>query len=311
MTDINTTFLISLTIIAIGYIIKHVNLIKEENGDILAKIIFNITLPAVILKYTSTVQFEISLILLPLINISFGIIMAFIGSLITQKTPRSTKGLMLMTMIGFNVVHFSFPLVEGIWGENGMQLITFIDAGNAFSIFVLSYMLGTLYSPKNQFETEKLGIKFIGKKLLRSVPLLTYAVALLINFSGITIPLFFSELINVVARANTALALLLLGIFLNFHFERSEWITILKVLIIRYSVGIAISLSLFFSLPSPPFSSLFRIIVAISLILPIGVAIIPFSVELGYNKKLTTMLVNLSLIISFILVWIFILLLNG
>jgi len=156
-----------------------------------------------------------------------------------------------------------------------------------------------------------LELKFVGKKLLKSAPLLTYIVALLINFSGINIPEFFTELIDVVARANTALALLLLGIFLNFHFEKSEWITILKVLIIRYSVGIVLSLSLFFFLPSSIFSPLFRIIIAISLILPIGVALIPFSVELGYNEKITTMLVNLSLIISFILVWFFVIFLNG
>lgn len=309
--DINATFLISLTIIAIGYIIKRAHLLKEENGDILSKIIFNITLPAVILKYTTTVHFEISLILLPLTNITFGILMASVGLLITRKKPKSIKGLTLMTMIGFNVVHFSFPLVEGIWGVNGMQLITLVDAGNAFSIFVLSYLLGTIYSPKNQLEKEKLNLKFVGKKLLKSAPLLTYIVALLINFSGIVIPEFFTELIDVVARANTALALLLLGIFLNFHFEKSEWITILKVLIIRYSVGIVLSLSLFFFLPSSIFSPLFRIIIAISLILPIGVALIPFSVELGYNKKITTMLINLSLIISFILVWFFVIFLNG
>jgi len=311
MDDINITFLISLTIICLGYIIKRVNIIKEEDGQILSKIIFNITLPAVILKYTTNIEFELTLILLPVINISFGIIMALIGLVIARKKHDSTKGLMLMTMIGFNVVHFSFPLVEGIWGEPGMQLITLVDAGNAFSIFVLSYILGTIYAPNNQVENNHLTVKFIGKKLLRSVPLLTYIFALVINISGIVIPSFFSDLIDIIARANVAISLLLLGILLRFKFGRTEWANILKVLIIRYSTGIILSLSLFFLLPSSLFNPLFRIIIAISLILPIGVAIIPFSIELGYNEKVTTMLVNLSLVISFILVWIFILFLNG
>jgi predicted permease len=237
--------------------------------------------------------------------------MALIGLIISRKKERTIKGLMIMTMIGFNVVHFSFPLVEGIWGETGMQLITLVDAGNAFSIFVLSYILGTIYSPNNKIEDDNLSVKYLGKKLLRSVPLLTYAAALIINFSGIIIPTFFSELIDIIARANVALSLLLLGILLRFKFERNEWSTILKVLIVRYSIGIIFSLSLFFLLPSSIFDALFRIILAISLILPIGVAIIPFSIELGYNEKVTTMLVNLSLIISFILVWIFVLFLSG
>lgn len=311
MYDINITFLISLAIISLGYIIKRIKIIKEKDGEVLSKIIFNITLPAVILKYTTSVQFELSLILLPIVNISFGIIMALIGLIISRKKKRAIKGLMIMTMIGFNVVHFSFPLVEGIWGESGMQLITLVDAGNAFSIFVLSYILGTIYSPKNEIEDNSISVKYLGKKLLRSVPLLTYAAALIINFSGVVIPAFFNELIDIIARANVALSLLLLGILLRFKFERTEWTTILKVLIIRYSVGIFFSICLFFLLPASIFDSLFRTIIAISLILPIGVAIIPFSIELGYNEKVTTMLVNLSLIISFILVWIFVLLLSG
>ena len=311
MSDINITFLISFTIISIGYLIKRVNLIKEQDGEVFSKIIFNLTLPAVILKYTTNVQFQLTLILLPIINIVFGMIMALIGLIITRKTQYSTKGLMLMTMIGFNVVHFSFPLVEGIWGDSGMQLITLVDAGNAFSIFVLSYILGTIFSPNNKIEQNNLSIKFIGKKLIRSIPLITYVVAILINLSGIIIPPFLNELIDIIARANVALSLLLLGILLHFKFERSEWTTILKVLIIRYSFGIFFSLCLFFLLPPYIFSSLFRIIIAISLILPIGVAIIPFSIELGYNEKVATMLVNISLVISFILVWIFILVLSG
>ena len=311
MSDINITFLISLTIISIGYLIKRINLIKEQDGEIFSKIIFNLTLPAVILKYTTNIQFQLTLILLPIVNIVFGMIMALLGLIITRKEQFSTKGLMLMTMIGFNVVHFSFPLVEGIWGNPGMQLITLVDAGNAFSIFVLSYILGTIFSPNNKMEQNNLSIKFIGKKLIRSIPLVTYIVAILINILGIIIPPFLSELIDIIARANVALSLLLLGILLHFKFERTEWVTILKVLIIRYTFGIIFSLSLFFLLPPYIFSSLFRIIIAISLILPIGVAIIPFSIELGYNEKVATMLVNISLVISFILVWIFVLVLDG
>ena len=311
MCDINITFLISLSIISIGYLIKRVNLIKEQDGEVFSKIIFNITLPAVILKYTTTVQFQITLILLPIVNIAFGMIMALIGIILTRKNENSVKGLMLMTMIGFNVVHFSFPLVEGIWGDQGMQLITLIDAGNAFSIFVLSYTLGTVFSPNNKIEQNIISFKFIGKKLIRSVPLITYILAIFINISGITIPLFFNELIDIIARANVALSLLLLGILLRFKFKRTEWTTILNVLIIRYTVGIIFSLGLFFLLPSSIFSPLFRIILTISLILPIGVAIIPFSIELGYDEKVTTMLVNISLVISFILVWIFVIILSG
>lgn len=311
MTDVNITFLISLTIIVIGYLIKKVNIITEENGNIIAKIIFNITLPAVILKITSTLAFELSLILLPIINIVFGLLMAGIGLIYFKKQPNNLKGLLLMAIIGFNVAHFSFPLVEGIWGEQGMQYIAFVDAGNAFTIFVLCYFIGSLFSPKNQMEDDKIDLKKILKKLVRSAPLLSYLIAMVINFSGITLPFFIYDVLDIFARANTALSLLLLGIFLNFKFKKAEWFNILKVLILRYSLGLSVGLLLFFLLPSAQFDQLFRIILTISLILPLGLAVLPFSVEFDYDKKLITFIVNLSIIISFVLIWILISILNG
>ncbi|MFX0175593.1 MAG: AEC family transporter [Candidatus Hodarchaeota archaeon] len=311
MADVNIVFLLSITIISIGYLIKKLKIIEEKDGNIIAKIIFNLTLPAVILKITSTLNFELSLILLPLINISFGILMAVLGLILFRKEPKNIKGLMIMTVIGFNVAHFSFPLIEGIWGEEGLQIIAMIDAGNAFTIFVLCYIVSSIFSPKNQEEGKKVNLKYVFKRLVKSAPLMSYFIALTINFSGITLPSFIMDLLDIIARANTALSLLLLGIFLNFKFERTEWISIFKVLIIRYLFGLGVGLSLFFFLPPIHFDHLFRIIVAISLILPIGLAVIPFSVEFEYNQRLVTILVNLTIIISFALMWILIIILDG
>ena len=311
MADVNEVFLLSISIVAIGYFIKKLRVLKESDGDTIAKIIFNITLPAVILKFTTTIQFELSLALLPLVSISFGFIMAFIAIIVFRRHPSQLKGAMIMTTVGFNVANFFFPLVEGIWGQEGMHYITLVDAGNAFTIFVLCYILATLYSPKNEQNAEKINLKFILKRLIRSTPLLTYIVALILNFSGIIIPIFLSDLIDIIARANSALALLLLGIFLHFKFKKSEWISIIKVLVLRYSLGLIMGLGLFFLLPTYIFSPLFRIILCLSLILPVGLAVIPFSVENGYDQKLVTMIVNLTILISFGLIWLLTLVLNG
>jgi predicted permease len=313
MADVNYIFLLSLNIIVIGYIVKKLKIITEENGKVVAKVIFNITLPAVILKVTSNIEFNLALILLPLVNICFGFFMAILGLILFRNSQKEKKGLILMALIGFNVAHFSFPLIEGIWGEEGMQYIALIDAGNAFTIFVLCYIVGSIFSPNNN--NEDLGIDFrdTGKRLLKSTPLMSYIFALIINFSGVKegMPVFFWDLLDIIARANTALSLLLLGIYLNFQFERTEWVTILKILITRYSLGLIVGLLLYFFLPSEQFDLLFRTILTISLIFPIGLAVIPFSVEFEYDQKLVSMIANLTIMISFALVWILIILLKG
>jgi predicted permease len=167
--------------------------------------------------------------------------------------------------------------------------------------------LGLIYSPKNNFENKKELVKNIIFKLLKSAPLMSYLIALILNLLNVEFPLFVSDLLDILSRANMALTLLLLGIFLNFRFEKSQWKNVSFVLIIRYSFGLVIGLLLFFLLP---FELLYRGILAIALILPIGLAIIPFAVEFSYNEKLAGTVTNLTIVISFIVMWILVLILG-
>ena len=307
MADVNYIFLLSLTIIVIGFILKKLKIITEENGKVIAKIIFNVTLPAIILRVMSTLEFNLSLILIPLIIIFFGLGMLFLGLILFRNAPREIRGLILMTIFGFNVVHLAFPLVEGIWGEEGFQYIALVDAGNAILIFLICYLIGAIHSPKVEAEEIDVNLKYISKKLLKSTPLISYIIGLSMNFSGVSFPDLVMDLLLILGRANTALTLLLLGIFLNFQFEKAEWGIVLKVLVIRYSFGLLVGLILFFFLP---FDHLYRLIIVIALILPVGLATIPFSVEFDYDERLINMIVTLTIIISFGLMWIIILILG-
>jgi predicted permease len=305
MTDVNYIFLLSLIIIILGYVLKKLNIISEKNGETIAKVVFNVTLPALILSVIGSIEIIPSLGLITLISIFYCIPIILLAFILFKKYPKEIKGLIFMAVIGFNVGHFAYPLIEGIWNEEGLKYIAMFDIGNAVVIFIIVYILGLIYSPKNDFHDKKELVKMIFKKLLKSAPLMSYFVAIILNLLNITLPIFVIDLLDVLSRANMALTLLLLGIFLNFKFERKQWKNILKVLIIRYSFGLTIGLFLFFILP---FDLLYRGILAIALILPIGLAIIPFSVEFDYTeKKFAGTLANFTIIISFILVWIMIL----
>ena len=305
MTDVNYIFLLSLTIITIGYILKKLNIISEKNGETIAKIVFNVTLPALILSVVSSIEITPSLGLITLISILYCIPIIILALFLFKKSPREIKGLTLMAVIGFNVGHFAYPLIQGIWSDEGLKYIAMFDIGNAIVVFVIVYILGLIFSPKNDFHDKKELVKIILKKLLKSAPLMSYFIAIIINLFNVILPLFIVDLLDVLSRANMALTLLLLGIFLNFKFERTQWKNILKVVIIRYSFGLLVGLLLFFTLP---FELLYRGILAIALILPIGLAIIPFAVEFDYTeKRFAGTLANLTIIISFILVWIVIL----
>ena len=50
MGDVNYTFLLSLSIIALGYFLKRRKVITIDDGRFMARLIFNLTLPAVIMN---------------------------------------------------------------------------------------------------------------------------------------------------------------------------------------------------------------------------------------------------------------------
>jgi malate permease and related proteins len=97
------------------------------------------------------------------------------------------------------------------------------------------------------------------------------------------------------------LSLLLLGICLNFNINKEYRKSVIKVLSLRYFIGLAVGIILFrFS----PFNNLFKYIVLIGLILPVGMADIPYAVEFGYDKRFVGTMCNITILLSFGLIWI-------
>lgn len=312
MSDVNIEFLLALIVIIIGFLLKTGNIISEENGKVIAKLVFNITLPSVIFSTIVSIEITPQLFLLAVIPIMYGSVLFLIAYIFLRNKELSVKGLSLMSVMGFNVAHLAFPLIQGIWGQEGLKYIAMFDVGNGFVIFLMSYLVGSFFSPKND-ELEKQELVKVGfKNVATSGPLIAYFIALPLNLLGLYDPGFFiwgfiSDIINKFANANSALTLLLLGIFLNFQFEKTEWKQIGRVLVFRYGFGLFVGLFLYFILP---FEQLYRGILVVALILPIGLAVIPFTVEFLFDEEVAGTMVNLSIIISFVLMWILILVLG-
>ena len=148
MADVNYIFFLSLTIILLGFIIKKLNLITQENGRVIAKLIINVTLPALILSVVTNIKINITLILLPFICFGFNLIVVTFSAIIFRNKKKELKGAILMAVIGFNIGLFAYPIIEGIWGEQGLIYIAMFDVGNAFIIFAISYSIGSYFSRK-------------------------------------------------------------------------------------------------------------------------------------------------------------------
>ncbi|WFR57440.1 AEC family transporter [Anaerocolumna sp. AGMB13025] len=297
MSDVNSQFLLSLLIIALGYISKRLNLVKEQDGEGISRIIFNFTLPSLVINTFSTIKVEPSLALIPVINIVYCTFLAALAVFFFKKEFQKNKGVFSMTSVGFNIGLFAYPLVEALWGKEGLKYFGMFDMGNALIVFGLCFFMASYYSS----EDGKVDFKELLKKISTSVPLLVYILTLLLNVTGLSYPKTVLEVTGILSKANMPLSLLVLGIYLSFSFEKSYWKSMFKVLALRYGIGLLVGLLLFFTLPFEP---MFRYTVLIGLVLPISMTVIPYSVQFNYDKKFVGTLTNFTIIISFILVWI-------
>lgn len=297
MENFNAQFVISFLIIALGYCLKKWNILKEKDGEAMARLIFNVTLPSLIIVTFHSITIDSSLMMLVVLGFVYGIIVAILGLFIFRKEARRDKGMLGMLIPGFNIGLFAYPLVQGIWGEVGIKYFGMFDIGNAIITFGVSYLIGSYYAK----EDVVLNFKHVAGKMGRSIPLMTYVIIFIINLTGLPLPGTVIDITSVISKANMPLSLLLLGIYLNFSFQKSYWKGIGRVLGIRYGVGLFFGLLGFFLLPV---DDMFRYTVLIALILPMATSVLPYSVEFKYNQKFVGTAANLSILISFVLLWV-------
>lgn len=296
LSSFNEQFLLAIIIIAIGYILKKINIITELDGEGLSRIIFNITLPALIIVSFTDMTIEPSLFLLIFFGLAYGVMMAFLAIYFFRREDRATKGMQTMLLSGLNIGLFAYPLVGGIWGKQGIQYFGMFDVGNAIVIFGVVYLIGSYYST----EDTNLNIKIILGKLLKSIPLMTYIIVCSLSIAGFQIPGLIIHVSEVVSVANMPLSFLLLGIYLSFSLDKIYVQQIAKVLALRYIIGLGIGIALFFILP---LNEMFKYTILLGLILPIPLSALAYAVEFDYDRKFVGTVSNLTILISFVLLW--------
>jgi len=297
MQNVNSTFLISLFIIALGYAAKRLRIVKDADGDALSRIVFNFTLPSTVIATFGDMHIDKRLFILPLSSILYGTLLTGIAFIVFRNIPRQEKGMLTMQFASFNIGLFAYPLVEAMWGKNGLKYFATFDLGNSLMLFVVAYIIARVHAD----EKGKINYRELIIKVFSSVPLLAYVITLLLILTHLSYPSFFLSSVKVIAKANMPLSLLLLGFFLSFSFEWKSWKRIIQILVIRYSIGITTGLILYYMIPLEP---MFKITLLIGFSLPISLSVVPFAVECGYDKKLVGTINNATIIISFILMWV-------
>ncbi|MDZ7900125.1 MAG: AEC family transporter [Arcicella sp.] len=300
MSQTNTVFLTALSIIFLGYFLKKKNIITEEEGKTVSKLLMHTTFPALMFVTMLRIHFEWNLLLLPLLSFLFSLITMVTATYFFRDFPRKMKAIFIMGSGGFNLGLFAYPLIEGIWGYSGMVYAAMFDFGNSFAVFGLVYGTGVFMSDKNQGANIKANTKQALLKIITLLPFQAILIGVFFNLTAIPLPQILLDILDVLAKGNKVIVLLIMGIYMNLHITPDLFKKVSKVLSIRYFWGFLIGFLCFFFLPV---EQLYRNVLLIVIIIPVGMTIIPFSNELGYDTEVAGMLVNVSMLVSFAMMW--------
>jgi malate permease and related proteins len=298
MTQSNQVFALTFAIIGFGYLLKRFNVIAEKEGKTISKLIMHSTFPAMLLLAMSGVKLEKSLILLPFIAIVVGFVMLAIAWVILKNYPNNQRGVLMMGVGAFNTGLFGFPIFEGLFGKEGLGYAIMFDIGVTPMCFAVLYPLSAYFSENHKHGLET---KFVLKKVFTSPPVMAVLTGLIINILSIKIPTICTDFLEILAKGNKPLVLLLMGIYLSFELDKKQRISIYKVLSVRYLVGILAAVILYFIIPIE--KEMLKNVLMLCMVLPIGMTILPFSDEMNLDTRLAGTLLNVSLVISFLLMW--------
>ena len=140
-------------------------------------------------------------------------------------------------------------------------------------------------------------MKTILRTLVSSVPFDAYVIMTILAALHLRLPKAGTLFAETAGNANAFLALLMIGIGFEIHMDKEKIAEILKILIVRYGIGLAFSLGFFFLLP---FSLEIRQALALVVLGPVSSVSPAFTGKLGGDVELSSAINSLTIVVSIV-----------
>jgi len=208
-------------IIAAGFIIKKINLIKEDGVAILTRLAYNIGLPALFLlnitEYSLSEIFNVDII-----KVIYSTYAAYFVVLLlltfTVRRSRKTKGAFFVSSYRVNMAFVGLPIVWAAFGGLALAKATLVIAFLVPVNVISSIIIFKIFNRGEE--------KFEIKRLLRSVitdPIVIAAVlGIILSYFNIQLPGFINSSLDIISGMTVAVALLSIGASFRFDHLKND-----------------------------------------------------------------------------------------
>lgn len=209
-----------LIYILIGYFLRRKNLIGEQTGKVLSKLLTLLFTPAyTIINLSKNVSFEkislyLSLLLAGVIILFILITINYFFSKVFSK-DENVRNMILYMLVFSNMGYFGYPLIEMVFGAE--YLVQFMIFGLPFSVAINTYGYYILTKPTKEELANSNGSIVKGRSLIKSIispPLIGVLIGLVFGFLPFEIPSIVYTILTPASNCMSASAMILTGAIL-------------------------------------------------------------------------------------------------
>ena len=205
MTSVVTMTKLLFTM-AVGFYLNKKNILDQETSKKMSAMVVNFTAPLLIISSASQVAGDNqSVILLMLFSGLFLYFLFPVISLAAAKlvhAPSDCRGVYQCMVMLANTAFMGYPVVQALYGESAIFYTTIFN----FGYNILFYTYGSFLMDKDAGQASK----FEPRRLL-SAGFLAGMVALIIPFSGITLPDMILQPCSFIGNITTPMSMLIVG----------------------------------------------------------------------------------------------------
>lgn len=280
-----------ISLVVVGFLLKQAKVLKVEDGALFSKLILYITLPSVIFLSISQADVEPAhLLLLAFFGFLIALVLRFISGGATRllKLENSIAGVVILCSMVMNIGSLMYPVIHTVYGAEGVSRTAAFDIGNSLMASGYGYYIATRFGSREPFS-----LKGSLKKVLAVPVVWAVVLGLAVNLTGITSPAFLVKILTPLGAANAPLAMIALGVFVNFEFPR--WKLLVMTVFFRIGLGFLAGLSIVLL---AGLQGLDRTVVLMASAMPSGMVPLVYAAAEGLDTEFAAACISLSIVVG-------------
>ncbi|MDD5945124.1 MAG: AEC family transporter [Clostridia bacterium] len=198
-----------LMLIAVGFLIRKINIMDEHTQSKLSDMLINVILPCNIVysfmgDTEMSPEFAYNCILAFVISLVIQIFACIFGRIIFRKYPKEDANVLAYGVICSNSSFIGIPVVESLYNSIGVMYTSIFQMPIRFTMWSAGLSLFTSVDKKD-----------VVKKIVKHPCIIAIVVGALFMIFNVHLPVFLDKTIYYISRSTTAVSMLIIGSILT------------------------------------------------------------------------------------------------